>query len=200
MSCKFILSKRIRHVFHITLLDSTVATMKGHWFIINHHDDNNTNTLASFLGLCYADMVDLFVKAGLMSKQRIQLTKMSSFIDDISPDKKLMELSYCKFLLGGQKQHDYYLIQIGKFADGVSFSYLEQLSQKSTGMSPLSDNAKKLKELVKELSREAVNKEIILPVVDEEEGVAESSAGIPNNDNTACTLPSLESFRMTLME
>jgi len=54
--------------FHITLLDSAVATLKGHWFIINHHDDNNTNTLSSFLGLRYADMVDLFVKAGIMSK------------------------------------------------------------------------------------------------------------------------------------
>jgi len=41
-------------------------------------------------------------------------------------------------------------------------------------MSPLSNNAKKLKEIVKELSREAIHKEIILPVVDEEEGVAES--------------------------
>jgi len=42
-------------------------------------------------------MVDLFAE-------------MSSFVDGISPDKKLMELSYSKFLLGGQKRHDYYLI------------------------------------------------------------------------------------------
>jgi len=45
-------------------------------------------------------------------------------------------------------------------------------------MSPLSNNAKKLKEIVKELSREAIHKEIILPVMDKEEGVVESSTGI----------------------
>ena len=82
--------------------------------------------------------------------------------------------------------------------DGVLCSYLEQLSQKPTWMSPSSNNAKKLKELVKELSREAIHKEIILPVMDEQEGVAESSAGIdrviPNEDAIACTPPSLESF------
>ena len=68
MSCKFILSKRIRHVFHGTLLDSAIATEKGHRLIINHHDDNNTNTLASFLGLRYeyADMVDLFMQCGCL--------------------------------------------------------------------------------------------------------------------------------------
>jgi len=45
------------HVFHSsTLLDSAIAIEKGHWFIINHHDDNNTNTLASILGLHFADI------------------------------------------------------------------------------------------------------------------------------------------------
>ncbi len=110
MSCKFITPKIIRHAFHINLLDSAIATPKGHWFIINHHDDNNTNTLASFLGLRYADMVDLFVEARITSKQRVQLMKMSLFIDGISPDKKLMELSSCELALGSQKQCDYYLI------------------------------------------------------------------------------------------
>jgi len=59
----FILSKRIRQAFHSTLLDSAIALEKCHWLIItNHHDDKNTNTLASFLGLWYADTVDLFMQ------------------------------------------------------------------------------------------------------------------------------------------
>jgi len=45
--------------------------------------------------------------------------------------------------------------------DGVLCSYLEQLSQKPTWMSPSSNNAKKLKEFVKELSREAIHEKIM---------------------------------------
>jgi len=45
---------------------------------------------------------------------------------------------------------------------------------------------------------EVIHKEIILPAMDKEEGVTESSAGIDRviltNDAIACTPPSLESF------
>ncbi len=54
------------------------------------------------------------------------INKMPLFIDDISPDKKLMALTSCKLMFGGQKWHDYYFIQIGKFADGKSCTHLEQ--------------------------------------------------------------------------
>jgi hypothetical protein len=60
-------------------------------FIINHDDDDNTDTLTSFFGIWYADMVKLFVEAGIFTKRRIKVTNLSAFLNIISPDKKTME-------------------------------------------------------------------------------------------------------------
>jgi hypothetical protein len=81
----------MKHALHTTLSDAAIATVKGHWFIINHDDDDNTDTLTSFFGIWYADLVKLFVEARIFTKRRIKVTNLSAFLNIISPDKKTME-------------------------------------------------------------------------------------------------------------
>jgi len=53
-------------LFHSTLLDSAIAVEKSNWFTINCHDENNANTLTSFLELRFVDMVDLYMQGWLL--------------------------------------------------------------------------------------------------------------------------------------
>jgi len=56
------------HVFQTVLLQLADSTVHGRWYIINHDDDTDTNTLASFLHLTYTQLIAYLTYIGVVQQ------------------------------------------------------------------------------------------------------------------------------------
>jgi len=83
---------------------------QGCWFIINYNDDEDANTLANFLHICYTELKALLLQIGIMitvgKNTCIRHCAMTNFLQGI----KQVEYTKTWLLYDGDSPCDYHLL------------------------------------------------------------------------------------------
>jgi len=172
--------------FHILLKHFATSIPQGRWFIINYDDDEDANTLASFLCIRYTELQALLHQIGIMvtvaGKIGLRRRAMESFLVGIEQ----VEYTVSRLPYRGGSPHIYHLLRIGPY--GASHGVFDFTTQKEMATAGLilvrpprfTDHHKQLSEHVRELVNDAQNAESTIDSkLDGEEAEADTAMCTP---------------------
>jgi len=100
---------------------------QGRWFIINHEEEDDPNTLAHFLHLCYTELEALLKEIGVFYMSGTCTRVDRQAMADLWQQTETVEYTVSKLAYGGCKPRDCHLIRIGAYSEELGpFSFFDQ--------------------------------------------------------------------------
>jgi len=129
MATKSKLAVNYSSAFEAILAHFASTTKQGRWFIINHQDDTDPNTLAHFLHLIYEELDAILKEIGVI----VQVGQIYKFIPRAMSDflhwTEHVEFTTTRMAYKKDKKpRDYQLLQIGAYPEKLgTFKFSQQL-------------------------------------------------------------------------
>jgi len=108
---------------------------QGRWFVINHDEEDDPNTLVHFLHLCYTKLEALLKKIGVFYMSGTQTRVDCQAMADLWKQTENMEYTVSKMAYDGCKPCDCHLTQMGAYSKKLGpFLFFDQLGMIEQGL------------------------------------------------------------------